>query len=389
MTPRSFTAITVVLLLHAVITAFGAESPGQDQTSVGELSARLGAEDWRDRLAAAKALGARGTAAAEAVQALANALEDSEGRVREAAAEALGALGAPSMPVLLEAVRNPKYEIRAAAAKALGRTGPGAAPALASALQDEKPFVRQRAAEGLAQIGAAAHEVLPALIQAFERTGEEAYVRCAVADAFAAMGKHARDAEPALTQALNDPQGWIRFHAVSALGQMAAGKPTLSFKPMTVALKDEEYEVRAGAAEVLGRYGPEAIPYLEAILADAASDIRPMAATGLTDVGTEALPALGRALQDPDVSVRRSAAKGLAWMGASAIPLLERSAQDEDETVRNHVQAGLEQARQVADLHTKLVVGIVVSVLLIALNIAYLIYVLRKKRRHAFEAAKK
>lgn len=274
-----------------------------------ELIQELKAADWSARLLAAEALRDRGPAAAEAAGALAECMEDREARVREAAAEALGAIGGAAMPELLRLVRHEQYEIRAAAAKALGHAGPGAVPALAAALKDAQPFVRQRAAEGLAVLGPRAQSAFAAVAEAFNRTGEDAWVRCALADALGAQGPLAKDAAPMLVQALYDPDAALRFHAVWALGEIGpAGKALPQLLPL---LKDEDFEVRAAVADVLGLFGAEGLPPLRGIVQDRTSELRLMAVGSLADVGSAAVEDLEALQDDADPEIAQAARTAL------------------------------------------------------------------------------
>jgi HEAT repeat protein len=122
-------------------------------------------EDERQGSFGARATGARllgdcGSAALPAAPALTRLLQDPDGDVRVAAAEALLKIApdkAAPLAVLLDALKHSDLLIRSRAAQALGGRGPqaaGAADALRAALQDPEPEVRRAAQEALRNIGA-------------------------------------------------------------------------------------------------------------------------------------------------------------------------------------------------------------------------------------------
>jgi superkiller protein 3 len=111
----------------------------------------LRATDWRERRAAALALASDGTRRPpRALGALASALDDRDGFVRESAARALGAAGAAGVPSLAAHVGDELPEVRAALATALGKSGSSAARAPLDRLAaDRDPSVRRAAAAAL------------------------------------------------------------------------------------------------------------------------------------------------------------------------------------------------------------------------------------------------
>ncbi|MCW8128853.1 MAG: HEAT repeat domain-containing protein, partial [Planctomycetota bacterium] len=99
------------LLYVMCAAAAAAEAPAARPAA--DLIRDLGSNDRAARLLAAEGLRDQGRSAAAAVPALAKLLEDDDGRVRTAAAEALGAIGAPSMPALFTYLKHDKFEVRA------------------------------------------------------------------------------------------------------------------------------------------------------------------------------------------------------------------------------------------------------------------------------------
>lgn len=133
---------------------------------IGDRSAGPG------RLAAARALGAIGAPAEQAVPALARALADRAWNDRDGAAEALGEIRRRpevSVPALVGALSDPDARVRAVSARAIGRIGSaeyGAVDALAAALEDADFNVQADAADALALLGPKATPATAALEKA-------------------------------------------------------------------------------------------------------------------------------------------------------------------------------------------------------------------------------
>jgi len=150
----------ITTLLGAFLSSSCACAPpstgGLEGKSEKELLRAFGAELPDERLAAAKALAAKGP---EVVPRLIQALGDRDWRVRRSATDALAALKAdakPAVAALTKALKDKDAWVRAGAAVALGRIGPEAkegAPALAEAAVDGDLWVRKCALESLGRGG--------------------------------------------------------------------------------------------------------------------------------------------------------------------------------------------------------------------------------------------
>lgn len=138
---------------------------GPDWTRTEELWRR----PWDRQENAIRGLARHGPAAAEAVPALIDALDDF--CVAEWAADALqriGPLASAAVPALLQALRGRDQDIRASAASALAAIGPEAASAAVSILlerlREPDEYNQCSAADGLGRIGLPAAKVaIPAL----------------------------------------------------------------------------------------------------------------------------------------------------------------------------------------------------------------------------------
>lgn len=282
---RSGPRALLVLLLCSAGIAAGAEDAAGSGESIERLRAQLSNVDFNVRLDAAEKLKARGPAAAPAITELAKALRDEEGRVREAAAEALGAVGKAAWSELVVAARDPDADVRAAGVKGLGLLGADGVGELTQSITDKDPFVRQRAAQALACCGEAAAPAAGALVRRLDDPAEEPWVKADCAVALASVGPAAEEAVLALLKALDDPDGWLRSRAIEALGAIRADSDDALLRERFVkALGDEDYEVSAEAAESLALLGEGSLEILERTAADPAHPAQEVAYRALGEL---------------------------------------------------------------------------------------------------------
>lgn len=351
-----------------------AAPPGR---SVPELLNKLLDKDapWREKQAAAEALGNQGSVVGQAASEVARGLEDTNQNVRAATAGALKRLslaeGVAAVPELAQrladgdrSVRNlarvPLQELRSSgvlrepgAAAVDGHSllqPPGGAedqalPIFLVRLTDEDWRVRQAAAEALGHLGAAASAAgaAPALAKALADNSWK--VRVAARNALEIVCAAKGLLSPAVAGAgaavelvplLSHEDWWVRHSAVGALahvgGMAAAGAPELIH-----ALGDHDAKVRHMAVEALGLLGlPAAGAFLE--IAERLEDRRPevrdaakialgriVGAVAASEQSLSASPAVTREilrLEDPDRLERISAAKALGEFGPSVLPVV-------------------------------------------------------------------
>lgn len=268
-----------------------------------------------NRLQAAKDLGRLGWLAREALPALVKALDDSDSKVREAAAHAIGQMGPDGLPALSGMLNHQDKYVRRNAAWALGKLGPLARPALPSlcaALKDNDPRTASGIAQALGNMGADAADAIPALAEAMRGTNivlcrlaakalsqigppavatliahlqhSDPFIRGESALAIGWMGAVARSAVPFLTQVVRGPRTAAYQRTPpptqSPIGDGPPGEPTANVDsdsltptqtPPPEAGSSEE-SCRVYAAQALGRIGPAA--------ASALPDLREAARTG-------------------------------------------------------------------------------------------------------------
>jgi len=109
--------------------------------------------------------------------------------------------------------------------------------------------------------------------------------------------------------ALQDNDVMIRCAAIEILGEI---RDVRYVEPVTAALRDKKSEVIIEATEALTKLGEEAIPYLLPALKDKKSIVRSSIAWILGTIGsTKAVEPLTIALEDDNDDVRRQAAQAL------------------------------------------------------------------------------
>lgn len=153
-------------------------------------------------------------------------------------------------------------------------------------------------------------------------------------------------------------QAALRLSLVASLAMGAAPvwareDAAKDVKELLVTLKSEKAAERAAAARILGELGPsakEAVPDLQAALADSDKDVRRCAARSLGDIGKPSKPAvaaLGKTLKDPDAPVRQASAYALGRIGdPAAKPLLEAAKKDTNENVKQAAKDALKQLKK-------------------------------------------
>ncbi|WP_436842911.1 fumarate reductase/succinate dehydrogenase flavoprotein subunit [Streptomyces venezuelae] len=238
--------------------------------------------------------------------ALAAALRDPDGQVREASAGALRELieVLPAVPELESGLRAAldvtDPTVRGAALDVLRGLRLGDAPLYAAALADTDIDVRIHAVRALVSVDATAD-----LAGAADDPARE--VRVAVARGLAAV----RDPSPSsLAPLLDDPDALVRAASLTALA--VTGCPLPYAEQAATALGDPAWQVRAGAATALRAAPPEpAIPALVKAAADPEADVRKAAVLSLLALPTtpESRAALTAATTDPDADIRAYASR--------------------------------------------------------------------------------
>lgn len=246
------------------------------------------------------------TADPRKLNALIEALKDSDREVRETALVALAEIRDPRVfEPLTAALKDASPDIRQQAAFGLGRLRDARAiEPLTAALTDSSADVREQAAFALGQLRAKA--AVPGLSTALKDTNADVREQ-----AVFALGQ-IRDgsAIDAIAPALHDANASVREQAAFALGQIRDHR---AVEPLISALKDEKSDVREQAAFALGQLrDARAVEALVIALKDATPDVREQAAFALGQIrDPRAIDGLTAALKDANSSVRQQAAFAL------------------------------------------------------------------------------
>ena len=213
-----------------------------------------------------------------AVNALLEALKDTDKGVREMAMQALVRMRDPRMfDPLVAALKDSSADIREQAAHGLGQLrDQRAIEPLAGALKDSNASVREQVVFALGQLRAVAaiDAIAIALRDSSPSVREQA--------AFALSQIRDKRAMEPLISALKDEKANVRHQAAFALGQLRAAG---AVEALVIALKDTDASVREQAAFALGQIrDPRAIDGLMIALKDANASVRQQAAFALGQI---------------------------------------------------------------------------------------------------------
>ncbi len=162
---------------------------------------------------------------------------------------------------------------------------------------------------------------------------------------------------PFLVKALKNNDGDTRANAAQLLGQIgpdaASAIPALAER-----LDDPVTNVKEKASDALSKLGPgvvQVLPDLTYFLKNDDAFIRTSVAFALGNIGpgaAKAVPALAKALKDGDSRVRANAAYALAKIGPTAkeaLPALEAMSNDSDPTAKKNAAVAVKQINSIAE----------------------------------------
>jgi HEAT repeat protein/beta-lactamase regulating signal transducer with metallopeptidase domain len=268
----------------------------------------------------------------KALDALVEALRDSDPSVREQAVSILGrARHEPALDQFIDmALNDDSEEVREQAVWALGMIRVSRSnETLMSVLRDPDPDVREQAAWAL---GMLQEESSVDALGAVLVEDDDADVREQAAWALG-MIRDSRSVE-ALMKALTDEDPDVKEQAAWALGMIRAEE---SVDALTGALSDEDADVREQASWALGMIRSDrSVDALARALQDQDADVREQAAWALGMIQAKpTVDALIGALKDEDANVREQAAWALGMIqDERAIDALSEAMKDEDADVR-------------------------------------------------------
>jgi HEAT repeat protein len=235
------------------------------------------------------------------------ALQDSEPKVRAAAAYALRKRPYQAREPLIAALKDQDPLVREKVIGTLGLINdPRVVESLIAALNDTSPSVREKAASALGNIKNP--QAVPALIAALkdETVRQQAII---------ALGyiEDPRAAEPLLAY-VRDKDYWIRSAVVRFFGEV---KDPRAIAPLIDALADQNKVSPDPEVQALSKIGPPAIAPLMVALKSKKPIVRDRAARALGKMGSASLTPLLAALHDKAPEVREAAAEALVIQGIS------------------------------------------------------------------------
>jgi HEAT repeat protein len=220
------------------------------------------------------------------IRAEAHLLGDTDEEVQAEATAALIAVGSSSditVPTMIGVLaRDPNASARVHAAQVLGALGQlsrAAIPTVIGALSDSNASVRLVAVNALGRIGLPVDQLR---VVARASTDRDAAVRAAAVEALIALHAPAETLRAIGERAAQDPDAVVRVEAAYALA--SSGTPARVVPRLVAALHDVDPLVRAAAATVLGRLGPDASSAtvaLERAATDSDREVRAVATRSL------------------------------------------------------------------------------------------------------------
>lgn len=233
-----------------------------------------------------------------------------------------------AIPVFRDLLANPDKNIRFYAVGALGETGSEqAVDPLISSLEDPSWLVRRQSFEMLEKIGRVAVDKLK---DAFFKGNDDIKYWTVRLIARILRG----DAVEVLKKLLNTQEKELRYFIVTALGETEDIRcvPTL-----IECFKDNFWQIRQKACEMVALMKHGAIPYLEAALTNESEDVRYWSVRAIGRIGgTPAMRVLLEVKKHPNNRMRLFAIYALADIGSDEVidPLVE-SLGDPSWPVRN------------------------------------------------------
>ncbi len=340
----------------------------QTEKAVPVLSQALREGNANVRVGAAAALCWLGFRAEPAVPALAQALEDEDRRVRRLSAEALARIGPgakAAAPALIKALNDADEQARRDFAGLLRRSPPSARVIFPPSVQEIRPSnehvrIRAMTVAALERIGSGA---VPTLIDTLTHTDPAARINAA--EVLGRLGEDGKPAAAALaTILLKDKDARVREGAAHALARLPHYDSAL-----VVALKDPDPGVRAAALLALEHSGGlahwEAVLVHVEALSDADAAVREGAYGNLDHRADASVETLLKALKQEDAQVRARAAEVLGQLAVEAMkrtadegrlraalvelaaPTLAKAMKDDDPRVR---EAAAEAVKKTAAL---------------------------------------
>ncbi|MBC7287129.1 MAG: HEAT repeat domain-containing protein [Armatimonadetes bacterium] len=296
-----------------------------------------------------------------AVGPLIKALKDKDAAVRGAAVNPLAEIGEPAIPSLLELVDAWDQYVRDGVVQIFGKIGAPVTGPLIEIIQRTEPLPDQTPQRFLWARDTAVRSLVQMKIPAIQPIIDhllgfpDAEVRAIAADTLGKIADQTvsspiapeeaqRVVRPLVDRLNNDPAWTVRRKAATALGGLADVAKQMGVVDVLIAhLSDPRPEVKAAAAEALGRIGdPKAAQPLVATLVHNRFGAVREIEVALEKLGAPALPFIVPALNHPEAEVRRAGVEALAKIGTpdAVVPLAQRL-KDPDIAIRRRAADAL------------------------------------------------
>lgn len=269
---------------------------------------QLNDQHWRVRTKAAQELGRIGPKAAPAFPLLVVSCRDSHKKVRATAINALKRIGPQAIQRALTSKNSWEQIAAAQALQLIGEQASIAVPALQRAANTQQENVQRAALKALSQVG---HDGLSAYLSLLDDA--PAQVRAAAAKQLKSLGTLAVVAAPSLYRMLRADEQRVRWAAAQAISRLPPTLPTLR-----TLLNHKTQWIRLAAVQSLGRLGPKAVLILLEALSNPATQVRQLAAQALGQLHSPnpmVIRDLTVALKDNEDNVKIAAAKALLKQG--------------------------------------------------------------------------
>jgi HEAT repeat protein len=282
-------------------------------------------------------------APAELVDALLQAIDDEDGKVRSEAIYAFGIVARPPLTPpqqekLIKALDHYDPAIRSGAARVIARQKfPGTGDALLKAVNDSHAEVRYAAMRALGAIGE--ERAVGALTEqlAYYKKGEGAW---SALDALARLA--APTSVPVFKSRLEDKDPYIRRAAAEGLGR--AGDATAVELLEQRVSSDDNAMVRAACAFALQKLGRSYAGRIIDLMSS--NKVIAQGEEYLVELGPSMASVVAPRLQEADAGIREAAANVLGAIGdASSLPALESAAKDPDPSVAAAAKRAIARVR--------------------------------------------
>jgi HEAT repeat protein len=295
---------------------------------VALLAPQLASENRVSAEGAAEGLVAQGEAAVAALEAQ---LDEKQLNASLWSLEVLRRIGPAASSTagrVVSCLEAQQPSLRAAAARTLFAIAPrhrGAEEALVRRLEDVDDGVQAEALRALGAFATHSDTALQTVVEWIDKTdAKRERLRILAVEAIGPLGARGKPAIGALVRCLREPTEKQALREAAIAGLAALGM--LAFDDLVIALKSSAEPVRGGAAQAIGRIGPEAKkavdPLIEVVKARTESSW--YAARALTAIGKPALRELMKLLDGPDTWIQQIAVTALGEMGPEAKPALKR-----------------------------------------------------------------